>query len=66
MIPYIFATVSYAAGIFLDTTNNYQLTKSSTLKTNCFFCAKDKISSFNNFSNVLHYIQKASNQCKIK
>ena len=42
MIPYIFATVSYAAGIFLDTTNNYQLTKSSTLKTNCFFVPKTR------------------------
>ena len=36
MIPYIFATVSYAVGIFVDITNKYELTKSSNRQTNFF------------------------------
>ena len=36
MILYIIKTVSYAAGLFEDTTNNYQLTKSRNLQTNFF------------------------------
>lgn len=60
----MFAVVFYADGIFVDTTKNYQLTKSSNLQTNLFY-AKCTILSFNNFSNVIHYTQKFGDQCKI-
>ena len=45
MITYIFTTAFYVVGIFVDATNNYQLTKSSNLHTN-FFYAEVMISSF--------------------
>ena len=38
MIFYIFATAFYAVGIFVDATNNYQVTKSSDLQTNFVLC----------------------------
>ena len=34
----MFTTVSYAAGIIVNTTNNYQLTKSSNLQINFLLC----------------------------
>ena len=49
----------------MDTNNNYRLTKSSNLQTNLFY-AKRTISSFNNFSDLIHYIQNFGDQCKIK
>ena len=61
----IFTTVSYAVGIFVDTTSNYQLKKSSNLQTMSFY-AIGTTSSFNNFSIVIHYFQKFCNRCETK
>ena len=41
------------------------MAKSSNLQTNLFY-AKRTISIFNNFSDLIHYIQKVGDQCKIK
>ena len=38
MISYIFTTAFYVIDIFVDATNNYQLTKSSNLQTNFLLC----------------------------
>ena len=44
---------------------NYKQTGSSNLQTN-LLNVKGTISSLNNFSNVIHYIQKFGDQCKIR
>ena len=38
MMSYILTTAFYAVGIFVDATNNYQLTKGSNLQTNFLLC----------------------------
>ena len=40
---YIFKTVYYADGIFVDTANNYQLTKSSNFQTKLFLFQRHDI-----------------------
>ena len=47
MILYLFATTLYAVSIFIDDTDNCQLTKSSNLQTNfCFMLRALSISNF--------------------
>ena len=65
MIPYMFTVFFYAVGIFVNTTNNYQLTKSSPFQTKFILCQEHDI-KFHNFSNVIHLIPKFGKQCKIK
>ena len=43
MFFYIFTTAFYAVGIFVDATNNYQLTKSNNLQTNFLLCQRHYI-----------------------
>ena len=54
MITYIFTTAFYVVGIFVDATNNYQLTKSSNLHTNFLLCQGHDIKF--HFQTFLMYI----------
>ena len=66
VISYIFTTAFYAFCIFVDATNNYQLTKSSDLQTNFGFIPRALYQVlFPNFSNVVHYIKNSAMENKV-
>ena len=66
-ILWIFIRIYIYIVIFVDATNNYQLIKSSNLKTIFYFTPKAPYQvSFSNFLNEIHYILKFKNQWKIK
>ena len=66
-ILWIFIRIYIYIVIFVDATNNYQLIKSSNLKTIFYFTPKAPYQvSFSNFLNEIHHILKFKNQWKIK
>ena len=66
MISCIFTAAFYAIDIFVDAITNIT-TIIINLQTNfCFIQRALYQVSFSNFSNVIHYIQKFSKQCKMK
>ena len=66
-ILWIFIHICIYIVIFVDATNNYQLIKSSNLKTIFYFTPKAPYQvSFSNFLNEIHHILKFKNQWKIK
>ena len=75
MISYIFTTAFYAVGIFVDATNNSQLTKRSNLQINFRFMPRAlyQVSFFKLFKCNLLYLKiqepmqnKVDKQKKIK